>query len=1231
MQIYLRRPLAVLALQATLALAALLVLGFGFALAQPAPLEPTPAFSNPLRNRPADAATPPSQPPTDSALTPPHSRFSNPPPVSPAPSPTLPPRQEAAANPPPSATGGDVPKAPPEGITAAEIEARRKQAEEATDLTEEVQRKIADLYRLSAEHLAARDQQSATAARLKAEAEGVPQRVAEMRAELERLQNMRAQAPQGGTLSQLEQQVAAIDLQLKELKTAQTTLEAEPAARAARRKELRTLLTTLPQRRTDLTKQLEAAPPADEPPMLTLARRTEATLRAALLEKQAPILQGELAKFDAEEASDLLRLQRDILARKVVLTQKQFELSNEAVGQQREADAREAVRQAQEEVINAQPVLKSYAEENQHFAEEAQALATEIGETETKLKTAKGRLEGVQKQMTQTQTKVENVGLTGAIGLMLRKQRIELPDVRKRRQNVKDRQAIIDAVQLALYEYDDQRSDLSTPEPIVMQIVASAGLEGDPIAKRQLREATENVLARKRDYLDTLIRNYGSYFDALVELDTTERQLINVTEEYQNYIDERVLWIRSARPLYVDFQPDDSDYQMISPAAWTDVGSGLRGDFKKNFLAYLVAGAAFAVLLGFNVRFRRDITRQGEIAERGSCRQFLPTFRTALMTLMLVLPWPGLLLFLAWRLVPLAGREGLAYGLTNGLLAVALSYFLLRCTRELCRPGGLGEAHFDWPVRATRQMRAGIRMLVIFGLPLIAVAATLRGIDTEHGRDVIERTALMLSAAMMIVFIGREFSPASGVFKEYLLQHPSGWAGRSKHLWYWGAIAAPAFLAGLSLFGYHYTARQLASRIYVTAILLLFAVITRAIMLRLVLIARRKLAMAEAMRRRAEMAEGVTSEGAPADAAPQIPTDPPQADLKTHSVQIQRLVGTSLVAATLIGLWCTWSDVVPALGFLDRFALWSTTVSVTETVAEAGGETVAATTEKIMTVTLADAGLALLIAVVTFVGAKNAPGLLEFSILRRLPLENSIRYAITTLASYAIIMLGVIVGCQTIGLRWSQIQWLATALTFGLAFGLQEMFANFIAGLIILFERPVRVGDIVTVDNTTGVVSRIRIRATTITNWDHHEYIVPNKEFITGKVLNWTLSDHMHRLTVNVGVAYGSNTKLVHELLLKVAKEHPLVLENPPTVASFQGFGDNSLNFVLRTFVASVEDRFKVIHELHMAIDQAFRDAEIEISFPQRDLHIRSISPAVLAAAQTASGSGEGEEQREAA
>jgi potassium efflux system protein len=220
------------------------------------------------------------------------------------------------------------------------------------------------------------------------------------------------------------------------------------------------------------------------------------------------------------------------------------------------------------------------------------------------------------------------------------------------------------------------------------------------------------------------------------------------------------------------------------------------------------------------------------------------------------------------------------------------------------------------------------------------------------------------------------------------------------------------------------------------------------------------------------------------------------------------------------------------------------------------------------------------------------------TVLERLRIDAAGRFAISTLARYAIVIVGLVSASSTIGIGWAKVQWLATALTFGLAFGLQEIFANFIAGLIILFERPVRVGDMVTIDNVTGVVSRIRIRATTITDSDRKEFIVPNKEFITGRTLNWTLSDTINRVVIHVGVAYGSDTELAREILLKAAHEHPAVLRDPPPSASFEEFGDSSLKLVLRCFLPNLSERTRVIHELHTAINRELTVHGIEITPP---------------------------------
>ena len=285
---------------------------------------------------------------------------------------------------------------------------------------------------------------------------------------------------------------------------------------------------------------------------------------------------------------------------------------------------------------------------------------------------------------------------------------------------------------------------------------------------------------------------------------------------------------------------------------------------------------------------------------------------------------------------------------------------------------------------------------------------------------------------------------------------------------------------------------------------------------------------------------------------------------------------------------------MPALNVVGDVGLWTYSTEV-------DGVT------KTMPITLTSLVMALIFAAVTFVAARNLPGVLEITILKHLPMDAGARYAFTTLCRYAIVALGIILTFNNLGIRWSSLQWLIAALGVGLGFGLQEIVANFVSGVIVLFERPYRVGDFVTVGAVSGTVTRIRIRATTVRDLDRRELIVPNKNFITGELINWSLSDKILRIIVPVGIAYGSNTALAEELLLKVARENPEVLAEPEPSALFLGFGDNSLNFELRTFIEDPMKRFTISHQLHRSIDDEFRSAGITIAFPQRDVHLDQI------------------------
>jgi len=269
-----------------------------------------------------------------------------------------------------------------------------------------------------------------------------------------------------------------------------------------------------------------------------------------------------------------------------------------------------------------------------------------------------------------------------------------------------------------------------------------------------------------------------------------------------------------------------------------------------------------------------------------------------------------------------------------------------------------------------------------------------------------------------------------------------------------------------------------------------------------------------------------------------------------------------------------------------------------------------------LTIVPAKIGLALITIVLTLLLGGWVRNRLETRWLKMTLMDRGAREAVVTITGYVFMALAFIAGLSVAGFEFQNLAIIAGALSVGIGFGLQNIVNNFVSGLIILFERPIKTGDWIVVGGTEGYVKRIRIRSTQIQTFDRADVIVPNSELISNQVTNWMLDNESGRLRLPVGVAYGSDTDKVREILERVALDHPDIISNglmPKPRILFREFGDSSLNFELLAFIHNIDERLRVVSDLNFAVDKAFREAGIEIPFPQRDVHLRDIPTSLQA------------------
>ena len=1004
------------------------------------------------------------------------------------------------------------------------------------------------------------------------------------------------------SLSVLERELTSLEGELRAYRTELDQHEETLVSLLQRPVQIREKLALLRDEEASLTQQLSAYEDTSDDPRELSARR--------LIQAQHYRRKVQIIAFDSELAGlsprqELVGLRRDLAALKITINEiRVLQLQNKT-GQRRMRLAEQVLSEAKSDlslVENEHPFVRYYAAENYASAAKLSNMSQTGGQYPHRLAKVQASLAVAHEDLRLANQLIELGNLNRASNTNLRRIQSKREPISAIKVEIsKTKKEIADQMQARILA-EDQLRELSLRSNGVSEEFEAWQADHAlvPVMSDSDIALLTTLNLRRRNYLNQLIDAATTNIDdANILLETQTNWRAQVTN-LRDLLNQTLLWTPSSQIIGKAWpgQIFRGTGKIINLDRMSSVARHFVSGTWRYWPVVLLGSLIFAVSLLSRKSLYEGLSN---IAARvGSVQRdsYWHTPRAIAMCGLITLPVPVILMVSGFILVnavtpdpfiPQLGRTGLDLG---GFLWFFLTW------REWNKDNALMEPHFD----VARPIRKSLDSELKWFTPIAAML--LGGVTaTQNSRDIdvysgVSIFAFILIALTMSVFAFRLFWVKHDVLGQAAKQGNRVW--RYRKLITVLFVGLPTLSAILAVLGYYETARVLLSRLLFSSGLLVSTYVLYGLIRRTVLVAQRRLALKQAIERRDRMvrerkaALEAEERGEVVSAAPTIDYD--EIDVESISRQTSQLLNMLVTIGFAVLMWLFWQDLLPALSAIDRVK-----IPLGSSIGPSGD--IIDSSLSLWTIMKSIAILAL-----TVMAGRNLPGFLEVFVLNGFKLEAGTRYAITTVLGYLIFAIGLAVAFTVLGLDWSKLQWIVAALGVGIGFGLQEIIANFISGLIILFERPIRIGDYVTIGDQSGTVSRIKIRATTLTDLDNREILIPNKEIITGRVINWTLSNAVTRLKVNVGIAYGSDTDKAREIMLDILKGHKKVLERPSPQVLFLGFGDSSLDFELRAFISNFDDRFPVIDNLHNDINKALEGAGISIPFPQRDLHIVSDS-----------------------
>ncbi|WIF73036.1 mechanosensitive channel MscK [Proteus vulgaris] len=884
------------------------------------------------------------------------------------------------------------------------------------------------------------------------------------------------------------------------------------------------------------------------------------------------------------QLQSLLQLQRDYSSAYIDLSQERAQLLQDAISDKRLDSSEETAKEAQSteldnQAINTDPFYLTQTEINKHLSDKLIVTTQNNNELNRHSLMVKNRLDRAIQSERNLKEQIDVLKGSLLLSRILFEEQVDLPDgifINNLPDKIAD-------LRLEQFEINKQRDQIIQPNIYIDRLMQEYQITHpevtDPNALKELHSALELLVDARRELLDKLNNQLGNQISGSINLQMDQQQLRSVVSSLESTLAQQIFWVSSNKPINLNWfstfpSQAVAEFQSFK-LNWSN--ENLLIGAKKS-LPVLIALILFGLILIWQ---RKKLDTQfeklnGDINKLNKDSQLHTPLALGIVFLK-TLPLSCFVLAIGYWLINSFNVQ--QEFIWSFAWQFAVFWLMFEWSYRLMSDNGVAVKHFKIPVERVQQNRKRLLRLSLPMLPVILLSAYGINNPLSLVGDVIGQLVAIISLfciSLCALPFCREM-----------------WQEKGNHVVRTVVITlltfSPLILMGLVIFGYYYTALRLANRWIDSLYLLMLWFIAYHASLRGLTVAARRLAYRRALeRRQAMLKEKKESEDNSLEPIQEPPMDMDQ--INQQSLRLTTMILFIIFASSFYGIW---SDFITVFTYLDGISLWSYTLPT-----ELGNV--------VKAVTVADLLLSVSIMAISWFMTRNLPGLLEVLILSRIKLQQGASYAITTILTYVIIAIGTIVSLGILGVAWEKLQWLAAALTVGLGFGLQEIFANFVSGLIILFERPVRIGDTVTIGTYSGTVSRIRIRATTVTDFDRKEVIIPNKAFVTERLINWTLSDTVTRIIIQVGVAYGSDLDKVKAILMKAAKENTRVMTEPEPVVLFTEFGASTLNHDLRFYVRTLGDRSIAIDEVNRAIDKLCNENDINIAFNQLDVYLHN-------------------------